>query len=66
MRQSLINAAKSESTVVSLFFAMNGFHPRLDFEPVLSARRPAARDAEKFAERMQKILDYLRAELSVA
>lgn len=60
------NDTVSETTTVTPFFANYGFNPRLGFEPVQPADRPAARDAEKFAARMQEINDYLRSEMLTA
>jgi hypothetical protein len=51
---------------VSPFLANYGFHPRIGFEPVQPDDRPAARDAEDFAQRMEATLDFIRAEIRVA
>ncbi|KAI1676228.1 reverse transcriptase [Pyrenophora tritici-repentis] len=60
------NNAINESTQATPFFANYGFHPRLGFEPVLPGNRPAARDAEEFAQKMNSIHEYLRAEICLA
>jgi transposase InsO family protein len=60
------NSARSESTKVSPFFANYGFHPRMGFEPVQPVHRPAARDAEGFARKMQNIIDFVRTEIKAA
>jgi transposase InsO family protein len=61
-----INTANSESTRISPFFANYGFHPRLGFEPVEPSTRPPARDAERFAKRMEEILEHLKSELTAS
>jgi transposase InsO family protein len=57
------NSAYSETTKVSPFFANYGFHPVMGFEPIHTAESPAARDAKEFAEHMQKVTDFVRAEM---
>ena len=62
-----INAQKSESTGLSPFYATYGFHPRMGFESVHSINLSAPeRDADKFAARMEQILDIARSELKAA
>ena len=57
----------SESTGLSPFFANYGFHPRMGFEPVQPVNtRPATRDAELFAQKMNSIVDFLRSEMTSA
>lgn len=60
------NSVRSEATGVSPFFANYGFHPRMGFEPVQPANRPAARDAEEFAKKMQEIVNYVRTQIHAA
>jgi hypothetical protein len=60
------NSVRSESTGTSPFFANYGFHPRMGFEPITASRRPAAQDAEKFAQKMEKITDYVRTAMKAA
>lgn len=61
------NSLKSETTGMSPFFANYGFHPRMGFEPTITVRgTPATRDAERFAQTMQEILEYLRSESTAA
>ncbi|KAH7459494.1 hypothetical protein FOMA001_g43 [Fusarium oxysporum f. sp. matthiolae] len=48
---------------MSPFFANYGFNPRMGFEPTITVKgTPATRDAEKFAQKMNEILEYLRSE----
>jgi hypothetical protein len=57
------NSLKSETTGMSPFFANYGFNPRMGFEPTITVKgTPATRDAEKFAQTMNEILEYLRSE----
>uniref|UniRef100_A0A0D2YKU3 RNA-directed DNA polymerase n=1 Tax=Fusarium oxysporum (strain Fo5176) TaxID=660025 RepID=A0A0D2YKU3_FUSOF len=57
------NSLKSETTGMSPFFANYGFNPRMGFEPTITVKgTPATRDAEKFAQKMNEILEYLRSE----
>ncbi len=57
----------SESTGMSPFFANYGFHPRMGFEPIQPTdTRPAARDAEVFAQKMNDVVDFLKAEMTSA
>jgi transposase InsO family protein len=60
------NTTRSETTRTSPFFANYGFHPRMGFEPVEPARRPATRDAEAFAQKMELIFDHTRAAMTAA
>ncbi|KAK7570621.1 hypothetical protein V3481_007378 [Fusarium oxysporum f. sp. vasinfectum] len=61
------NSLKSETTGMSPFFANYGFHPRMGFEPTVTVRgTPATRDAERFAQTMKEILEYLRSESTAA
>jgi hypothetical protein len=60
------NNAVNESTQTTPFFANYGFNPRLGFEPIPPDNRPAARDAEEFAQRMDAIHEHLRAEICLA
>ncbi len=67
MAEFAINAQASESTGLSPFYLTYGSHPRMGFEPVdLSAPSAAQRDSERFAARMEEILDYARSELTAA
>jgi len=60
------NSLDSESTHTSPFFANYGFHPRMGFEPTAPTLSPPSRDAQRFADRMQEITDFVKSELSVA
>jgi hypothetical protein len=60
------NSMFSETTGISPFFATYGFQPRLGVEPYDQTTMPANRDAESFASDMEKILDHLKAETSLA
>jgi hypothetical protein len=61
-----LNATYSEAIKTSPFFANYGFHPRMGFEPVPVPDRPASRDAEEFARKMQAISDYVRSQMTSA
>ncbi|SPJ89616.1 related to TY3B TY3B protein [Fusarium torulosum] len=57
------NSLKSETTRMSPFFANYGFNPRMGFEPTITVGGSAAtRDAERFAQTMNEILEHLREE----
>lgn len=60
------NDTVSETTSVTPFFGNYGFHPRLGFEPSLPSAKPATRDAEGFASRMQEITEHMRSEMLMA
>lgn len=61
-----INNAMNESTKTTPFFANYGYHPRFGFEPVTPSQKPAAQDAEAFAQKMEEIHEYLRSEICIA
>jgi hypothetical protein len=46
------NSTMSETTNVSLFFALYGFNPRMGFKPVKTDHRPTIRDTTLFAEQI--------------
>jgi hypothetical protein len=60
------NSVRSESTAMTPFHANYGFHPRMGFEPILPADKPAARDAENFSQHMQSIMDHVHSEIKYA
>jgi hypothetical protein len=60
------NSVRSETTLMTPFHANYGFHPRMGFEPIQPADKPAARDAENFSQHMQSITEYVRSEVKYA
>jgi len=72
MAEFAVNNHKSESTGVSPFYAVNGQHPLMGHEPPQPTRRLLARQqldvaaADKFAEGMKELTDYLHAEMKLA
>jgi transposase InsO family protein len=60
------NCTRSETTNLSPFFALYGFHPRMGFEPIQPDKRPATRDAQAFADTMQKIWTFCQAEMTAS
>ena len=64
--------SKSESTGVTPFYAVYGQRPRMGDEPPQPTRRLPARQqidiatADKFAEGMKELTDYLHAEMKLA
>jgi transposase InsO family protein len=67
-----MNNHKSETTRVTPFYAVHGQHPRMGTEPPQSVRRLPARQqldiasADKFAEWMKGMTDFLHAEMGIA
>lgn len=60
------NSVRNEPTGVSPFLANYGFHPTIGFEPSQPTTQPAEKDAENFANHMEKITDFIRAEILTA
>jgi hypothetical protein len=60
------NSARSETTQATPFLANYGFHPRMGFEPIQPANKPAAQDAEDFSNHMQRIMEYVHSEMKYA
>jgi transposase InsO family protein len=61
------NSQKSETTGASPFFANYAFHPRMGFEPTITVKAdPPTRDAEQFIQKMNNILEHLKAETAAA
>ena len=72
MAEFAANNHKSESTGVTPFYAVYGQHPLMGHEPPQSTRRLPERQqldiaaADKFAEGMKELTDYLHAEMKLA
>lgn len=72
MAEFAINNHQSESTKVTPFYAVYGQHPRMGHEPPQATRRLPARQeldvaaADKFAEGMKELTDYLHDEMKLA
>jgi hypothetical protein len=61
------NSQKSETTGASPFFANSAFYPRIGFEPTITVKAdPPTRDAEQFIQKMNSILEHLKAKTAAA
>jgi hypothetical protein len=57
------NSGHSETIKTTPFFANYGYHPRLGFEPLTTTERhPQITNASEFAQKMEKIYEFIRAE----
>jgi hypothetical protein len=66
MAEFTANNHVSETTGISPFFANYGLNPKINFEPDLQVDNPEENEAHTLAERLSKIHDLIKSEISFA